>query len=148
MTDHDEPTLREQYAREKQELERDMAERARRAEAERVLSQARTNVCPDPVVTKSYPAPARRTVAPAPADMTAGWTSYIQRELDKRERAMMRAVAQVVVDEERQREALGERVKALEAEIANLRAELRDHQEPGQRSLRAVPASSPSALVA
>ena len=48
---------------------------------------------------------------------------------------MSRAVAQVLVDEERQREALAERVKALEAELAELRDELREH---GQRGLRAV----------
>ena len=69
--------------------------------------------------------------------MTEGWVRYIREQLDARERAMRRAVAQVVVEEERQRQALGERVTTLEADIANLRAELRANQERS-RGLRAV----------
>ena len=68
-------------------------------------------------------------------------SDYIKDQLDKRERATMKAIAQVVVDEERQREGLQRRIETLEAEIA----ELRD-RELGRR-LRAVP-SPPSALIA
>ena len=61
-------------------------------------------------------------------------------------RAAMKAVAEVVVAEERARErecaGLRERVIALEAELAGLR------QERGQRGLRAVPPSSPASLFA
>ena len=61
-----------------------------------------------------------------------GWQNYITRQLDRHERHVLRAVAQVVVDEERQREALERRCAALETEIAEF------DQERSPR-LRAVP---------
>jgi hypothetical protein len=108
---------------------------------------------------RGEPAPVRRSQG---ADMTRDWQNYIKDQiarserasevamcgaikqaLDARERAVMKAVAQIVVAEERAREALAERVKALEAEIATLR---------GARGLRAVPGptspTSPASLIA
>lgn len=136
--------LRKQYAIERKNLLADMAERQRHADAERVLAEARhatTNVRRDPVVTKSY-APSRRAAAPAPDNLTEGWVRYIREQLDARERAMRRAVAQVVVEEERAREALERRCERLETELAELRNRL--DQERGARGLRAVP-STPAA---
>ena len=46
---------------------------------------------------------------PAPAT-TEGWKRYINDQIDKRERATLRAVAEVVVAEERQREAMPARL--------------------------------------
>ena len=79
----------------------------------------------------------RQEVSHQGAEMTREWQDYIRQQLDRQERAMMKAIAQVVIEEERAREALGERVKALEAEVA----ELRDRETT--RRLRAVPSTPP-----
>jgi uncharacterized protein YceH (UPF0502 family) len=78
----------------------------------------------------------RETHESQSASMSRDWQDYIRRQLDKRDRVMSRAVAQVLVEEERQREALGQRVATLEAEIAELRNRL--DQERGRRGLKAV----------
>ena len=70
--------------------------------------------------------------------MRRGWQNYITRQLDRCERHVLRAVAQIVVDEERQREALERRCAALETEIAELRNRL-DQDRGGSRMIRAVP---------
>jgi hypothetical protein len=90
-------------------------------------------------VTKRFPSARqamRETHESQSASMSRDWQDYIRRQLDKRDRVMSRAVAQVLIEEERQREALGQRVATLEAEIAELRNRL--DQERGRRGLKAV----------
>ena len=90
--------------------------------------------------SKSFPTARealRETTGPhvsVAASMSREWTDYIQRQIAQHERTMSRAIAQVLVEEERQREALAERVATLEAELAELRTELREIP----RGLRAV----------
>jgi hypothetical protein len=64
--------------------------------------------------------------------MRRGWQNYITRQLDRRERHVLRAVAHVVVDEERKREALEQRCAALETEVA-------ESDQKRSPRLRAVP---------
>jgi S-adenosylmethionine:diacylglycerol 3-amino-3-carboxypropyl transferase len=73
------------------------------------------------------------------------WQDYIRRELDRRDRAVLRATAQVVIEEERARQALERRCAALEAELAELRELLKQDRS---RGLRSVPASGPAAMIA
>ena len=65
----------------------------------------------------------------------------IKQKLDQQERAVMKAIAQVMVDEERQREGLQRRIETLERELA----EMRDRETT--RRLRAVPSTPPDAAM-
>lgn len=89
---------------------------------------------------RAEPAPARRSHRGA--DMTEQWRGYIRAQLDAQQRAMMKAVAQVVVDEERAREALQRRIEQLEREISELKGRDID------RRLRAVPSAPPESMIA
>ena len=135
---------REQLARERQELLADMAERQRKAEAARVLAEARERNATAPV-TKSYSSNRRSAPAPAPASLTRNWQDYIRRELDRRDRVAQHGIAIVLVELERARQAevaeLRDQVVALQSEVAELKNRDLD------RRLRSVP-TIPSALIA
>ena len=135
---------------EREQIARAMSERAAVLKRAEMLEWAYARQAAREAAARNAPqsqAPARRAAAPAPApaQLTADGQTYIRQQLDKRDRAMTRAIATALVDEERQREALERRCAALETELAELRNRL--DQERGQRGLRAVP-SSPAALIA
>jgi hypothetical protein len=123
----------------REKIEREMAEREaviKRAEVlawayERQAARGVTNVTPE----KRFPSARRalRETDSQPAAMSREWTDYIQRQIARHERAMARAVGQVMVDEERAREKVEQRCAALESELA----ELRDRLDQGKR-LKAV----------
>jgi hypothetical protein len=152
MTDHEQ---RSEFASDRADLEaaEDVAREARleQAKKEEVLAwcyqrQAEREAA-ERNASKPQPEPdrtsRRREVSQHQgAEMTRDWQDYIRRELEAQQRATMKAVAQVVIDEERAREALQRRVEQLETEIAELR------QERGGSRLRAVPAAAPSTLIA
>jgi hypothetical protein len=127
----------------REKIEREMAEREALLKREETLrwayerQAARGAVTTPDTITKRFPSREevlRETQHESqPASLTREWATYIKQQIDRQERCTMRAVAQVVVEEERQREALGERVKALEADLA----ELRDRLDQGKR-LRAM----------
>jgi hypothetical protein len=115
------------------------AEELRRAEHEATLP-------------KAEPAPARRSHRGA--DMTREWQDYIADRIKQSEQQTIRAIMEAVNEgdlrvhrarNEKREEALA----LLRAEIAELRAELAElRQERGQRSLRAVPSTTPGAMIA
>ena len=72
--------------------------------------------------------------------------NYIARELDKRDKAVLRAVAVAVIDEEKARIA---EIAELRARVATLAAELAELKGRDiDRRLRAVPSVAPSVLIA
>jgi polyhydroxyalkanoate synthesis regulator phasin len=73
------------------------------------------------------------------------WQNYITRQLDRRDRIAQRAVAQVVIEEERARQA---EIAELRDRVLTLENELRAIGQDRSRGLRAVPASGPTALIA
>jgi hypothetical protein len=137
--------LRSHYARERQALERDMAERATKAKRDETLQWAasRRAVSREETVTKSHAsahAP-RRSAPPGPAAFTINEVIAAVgikfREADQRMvKIAMTAVAQVLVEQEKKQRA------ELEAEVAKLRNEfLQDRldAERGVRRLKPVP---------
>ena len=48
----------------------------------------------------------RRQRRASPASVTAAWASYVDRQLDSRQRAMMKAIARVLIEQEHARERL------------------------------------------
>jgi hypothetical protein len=143
MNDQDE--MREAIAREREALRADMARRREQLEREEVLAEARQAIAPS---TKGAPPPRdygrQRSAAPAPSSITRDWQDYIKGQLDRRDRAILRAVAVAVIEEEKARiqelAELRDQVAALTRELAELRGRDID------RRLRAVP--SPTALIA
>jgi|tagenome__1003787_1003787.scaffolds.fasta_scaffold19916190_1 hypothetical protein len=92
------------------------------------------------------PTTSRRAAAPAPSSITRGWQDYIRDQLDRRDRAILRAVAVAVIDEERARvqeiATLRDQVASLERDLAELKGRETD------RRLRAVPSTPTSAMIA
>jgi hypothetical protein len=94
---------------------------------------------------KAEPAPVRKYyTATVPTSQAPPRSAQ---QLDSRDKAVLRAVAVAMIEEEKARmqenAGLRERVGALETELAELRDRLNQ-----QRGLRAVPSSTPSALIA
>ena len=76
-------------------------------------------------------------MAGRPASLSKAWQDYIRQQLDRQQRATLRAVAHVVIDEKKARQAAERRIAALESAIAELRERL--DQDRGAPRLRAVP---------
>jgi len=144
---------------EREQVEREMAEREARIKRDEVLewskryNEARATTPAPEVVMKSYTAPTA-----APATLTKEWVDYIERRIKRESRATdectAKAIAQTigksVIDVERANTALLERVARLETELAELKGEMKtravlaetlerlDRLEAGPRGLRAV----------
>ena len=90
----------------------------------RPLNDPRNKFNPDEVVTKGYGMPATQA---APTLLTKEWQAYIERRIDTHNIAMIKAVADAVVTEEKARQQIDTdliaRVAKLETELTELRAE-------------------------
>jgi hypothetical protein len=131
---------------EREQVEAEMAERAARNKREEVLAwaldrQAARNA------PKSYEPPVdgqrRQAAVPEPNTFSQEWANYIAAKVKRSEestiRACMTAVGEVIGKNVVE---LEKRCAALEAELA----ELRDRETT--RRLRAVPSSTPGAMIA
>jgi hypothetical protein len=101
---------------EREKIEGDIAERQRRIDAEprEVESERRTAPPPEPTA----PPPERITRQAASAAMTREWATYIRQQLDRRDRILTGAIADVMAEER----------DAYEKSVAELR---RDNERAG-----------------
>jgi hypothetical protein len=141
------PTV-EQIRAEREALEAEMD--ARRVQIERAETlewckqRAEARQIPE-AVTKSAPVMQARRAAPAPASMSRGWQDYIEGRIRQESRALERITARGIgqsigagiIAIERSNAALFERVAKLEAELAELKDEVKT-LEAAPRGLRAV----------
>jgi len=135
--------LREQYARERRQLEAEMAERAARIDSERIRAETRTAPAYRTAdVTKGHAAPARRSHGTdIAASMTNEWAAWIERHVRNRidrhaKNVLLPGIADVLVAEEKAR------IKTdadLQAQIAELKTQVAELTERLEAAARAMP---------
>jgi len=146
MNEYDEPSLLERIRVEREQLERDMARRREQLERDETLAEAEARNAARTVTKSQAPRDYGRhhRAAPAPASLTRDWQDYIKGQLDRRDRAILRAVAVAGVEEEKARQV---EIAELRQRVTTLENELRAIGQDRGR-LRSLPLSSPEALIA
>jgi hypothetical protein len=128
---------------ERQKIMDEMAERQRQIDSARILDEAhqaasRTFTNVGETVSRDY-LPPRQRAAPA---ITKDWQDYVARQIDAREKIMQKAIAQVMVEEEREREKVAAELEPLRERVATLESELGEFKrECGRRGHHPLDAS-------